>query len=97
MTKQFLLQWPRSTGPPAQELTVERRPFASIFVKKQVTHGKAMQMPRAKEAPPVVLTARISAAVKAALTKEAKADSRTISSLVNKILEDWMRANASKK
>ena len=38
-----------------------------------------MQMPRAKEAPPVVLTARISAAVKAALTKEAKADSRTIS------------------
>jgi hypothetical protein len=56
-----------------------------------------MQMPRAKEAPPVVLTARISAAVKAALTKEAKADSRTISSLVNKILEDWMRANASKK
>jgi hypothetical protein len=64
---------------------VERRPFASIFVKKQVTHGKAMQMPRAKEAPPVVLTARISAAVKAALTKEAKADSRTISSLVNKM------------
>jgi hypothetical protein len=78
-------------------LTVERRPFASIFVKKQVTHGKAMQMPRAKEAPPVVLTARISAAVKAALPKEAKADSRTVSSLVNKILEDWMRANASKK
>ena len=56
-----------------------------------------MQMPRAKEAAPVVLTARISAAAKAALTKEAKADSRTISSLVNKILEDWMRANASKK
>ena len=49
-------------------------------------------MPKAKEAPPVILTARISAAVKAALDKEAKADSRTISSLVNKILEDWMRA-----
>jgi hypothetical protein len=49
-------------------------------------------MVRAKESPPIVLTARISAAAKAALDKEAKADSRTISSLVNKILEDWMKA-----
>jgi hypothetical protein len=33
-------------GPPAQELMVERRPFASIFVKKQVTMSRASGTPR---------------------------------------------------
>jgi hypothetical protein len=54
-------------------------------------------MVSAKELPPVVLTVRINAAVKAALAKEAAADSRTISSLVNKILGDWTRARRPAK
>jgi predicted transcriptional regulator len=49
-------------------------------------------MPREKKSPPpaVVLTARISQDVKAGLDKAAREDARTTSSLVAKILMDWL-------
>jgi hypothetical protein len=51
-------------------------------------------MPNVKKTPPpaVVLTARIPQDVKVAIDKAAREDARTTSSLVAKILADWLES-----
>jgi hypothetical protein len=56
-----------------------------------IANGIAMSLRTKKSPPPaVVLTARIPKDVKAALDKAAREDARTTSSLVAKILMDWL-------
>lgn len=54
-----------------------------------VTHGTAMA--KAKKVHPA-LNVRLEPAVRAALDKAAKQDARTVSSLVQKVLAEWLRA-----
>jgi|GraSoi013_1_20cm_1032409.scaffolds.fasta_scaffold440801_1 hypothetical protein len=41
--------------------------------------------------PAVVVTVRLDPQVKAALEKAAKSDARTVSSLIQKLLSDWLK------
>jgi hypothetical protein len=60
--------------------------------KQTYTIANGIAMPKEIKIPPpaVVLTARIPKDVKAALDKAAREDARTTSSLVAKILMDWL-------
>lgn len=49
-----------------------------------------MGRPPAKK-PAVVVTVRFDPAVKAAMQRAAKADARTVSALVQKVMADWLR------
>jgi predicted transcriptional regulator len=46
-----------------------------------------------KAARPVATSVRFDPAVKAAIDKAAKADTRSTSSLIQKIIADWLKAN----
>jgi hypothetical protein len=52
--------------------------------------GNAMVKPKKAEPPAVVLAVRVPAVAKAALDKAAREDARTTSSLVAKIVLDWL-------
>ncbi len=49
------------------------------------------QMSKKPTKPAVVTTIRFDPVVKAALEKAAKEDARTVSSLVQKVLSDWLK------
>jgi predicted transcriptional regulator len=48
-------------------------------------------------APPISMNVRLDPAMRAALDKAAKADNRTLSSMVTKIIADWLKAQGGKK
>ena len=61
-----------------------------------IANRNAMPKSQKTPLPAVVLTARIPQDVKAAIDKAAREDARTTSSLVAKILSDWLAARKTK-
>jgi len=59
--------------------------------------AKAPQTKGAKTGPGIITSARFAPAVRAALDKAAADDTRTTSSLIQKIVTEWLKANGHLK